>query len=41
MEIRETRIKEFLLPKRIVKAEGNISNLEKLLTGFEKQNFFC
>ena len=24
----------------IVKAEGNIHNLERLLTGFEKQNFF-
>ena len=38
--IRENRIKEFLLPERIVKAEGNIHNLERLLTGFEKQNFF-
>ena len=36
----ESRIKEFLLPTRIVKAEGNISNLESLLTGFERQNFF-
>ena len=40
MGIRENRIKEFLLPERIVKAEGNIHNLERLLTGFEKQNFF-
>ena len=40
MGIRENRIKEFLLPECIVKAEGNIHNLEKLLTGFEKQNFF-
>ncbi len=38
--MRENRIKEFLLPQRIVKAEGNISNLETLLNSFEKQNFF-
>lgn len=36
----EQRIKEFILPLRIVKAEGNISNAESLLTGFERQNFF-
>ena len=40
MGIRESRIKEFILPKRVVKAEGNISNLDSLLSGFEKQNFF-
>ena len=40
MKMIEQRIKEFLLPVRVVKAEGNISNLESLLTGFEKQNFF-
>ena len=36
----DKRIKEFLLPERIVKSEGNINNVESLLTGFEKQNFF-
>ena len=40
MGFRDTRIKEFLMPERIVKAEGNIANIESLLTGFEKQNFF-
>ena len=40
MQFRESRIKEYLLPERIVKAEGNISNIDSLLTNFEKQNFF-
>ena len=40
MSFIEQRIKEYLLPVRIVKAEGNISNADGLLTGFEKQNFF-
>ena len=40
MQFRESRIKEYLLPERIVKAEGNISNLDSLLVNFEKQNFF-
>lgn len=40
MGIRENRVKEFLLPTRIVKAEGHISNLDSLLTGLERQNFF-
>ena len=36
----EKRIKEFILPTRIVKTEGHISNAERLLNGFEPQNFF-
>ena len=40
MSIRETRVKEFILPERVVKAEGNISNIESLFTNLEKQNFF-
>ena len=36
----EKRIKEYILPTRIVKSEGHITNAERLLTGFEKQNFF-
>ena len=40
MQFRESRIKEYLLPERIVKAEGNISNIDSLLVNFEKQNFF-
>ena len=40
MGFREKRIKEFILPTRIVKTEGHITNAERLLTGFEQQNFF-
>ena len=40
MQFRENRIKEYLLPVKVVKAEGNISNLDGLLVNFEKQNFF-
>ena len=36
----EKRIKEYILPTRIVKSEGHITNAERLLTGFEGQNFF-
>ena len=40
MSIIEKRIKEFVLPKRIVKMEGEITNVESLLSGLERQNFF-
>lgn len=40
MQFIESRIKEYLLPERVVKAEGNISNIDSLLVNFEKQNFF-
>ena len=40
MGLIENRIKEFILPTKIVKIEGHITNAERLLTGFERQNFF-
>ena len=38
--IRETRIKEYITPVKIVKTEGDIENVQALLNGFETQNYF-
>ena len=40
MKIKETRVKEYLTPIRIVKTEGDIENADFLIEEFEKQNFF-
>lgn len=36
----EQRVKEYILPVKIVKVSKNVKNEKSLLSGFEKQNFF-